>query len=144
MTVAGAGDHRSLPVSLHDVYNPGFWDDATPGKGARDSLNLPYWYPNPEGVVVLSWLAFFPACSNGVWAPATHLDYGRYIKLLEKRESLALGPFRPNPGRLDWETNPTVFFMLVRGEGCGWETRVNGTAGRWGLPVALGGATVGR
>ena len=46
-----------LPVSLHDVYNPGFWTDG-PNVNLRKTANLPTWMPNEEGLVIIEWAAF--------------------------------------------------------------------------------------
>eukprot|EP00429_Kryptoperidinium_foliaceum_P088080 CAMPEP_0176190538 /NCGR_PEP_ID=MMETSP0121_2-20121125/3988_1 /TAXON_ID=160619 /ORGANISM="Kryptoperidinium foliaceum, Strain CCMP 1326" /LENGTH=303 /DNA_ID=CAMNT_0017529159 /DNA_START=111 /DNA_END=1022 /DNA_ORIENTATION=- len=47
---AMGGGH--LPVSLHDVYNPGFWNDKVTGRSSA----YPDWMPNEEGLVVIDWL----------------------------------------------------------------------------------------
>ncbi|KXS19237.1 hypothetical protein M427DRAFT_53191 [Gonapodya prolifera JEL478] len=46
---------KHIHISLHDVYNPSFWNDNIQG---RDLNVHPPWMPNEEGLAVLDWLVY--------------------------------------------------------------------------------------
>jgi hypothetical protein len=54
-----------MHISLHDVYNPGFWTDDIRG---RNLTTHPSWMPNEEGLVVLDWLVYqLPSTFASPW-----------------------------------------------------------------------------
>jgi len=57
-------------VSLHDVYNTGFWSEEMSG---RDFAQHKEILPNEEGIVVIDWLSYrylADACNLYTFAPS--------------------------------------------------------------------------
>lgn len=60
---------KHIYVSLHDVYNPGFWNDRD--KTPRNKDYHPDWMPNEEGLTIIDWLVYQPtAC--GIYSVAKY------------------------------------------------------------------------
>ena len=94
-------------VSLHDVYNPGFWSDDK--KKPRDTAVYPRSLPNEEGIVVLDWLNYrylSNSCNLYTFA-VSKLMNARFVEelLVYRREADLSDPTRAL-------VESTIFFEL--------------------------------
>lgn len=101
-------DKETIPVSLHDVFHPGFWADGVKG---RDVRVYPDFMANEEGLVVVEWLAFNRDATRVFTFATSRVNYTNnkhFATLLRSRAEVLQGL---TPGRI----NPTLFFELHRG-----------------------------
>ncbi|KAJ3342710.1 hypothetical protein HDU93_001282 [Gonapodya sp. JEL0774] len=119
---------KHIHFSLHDVYNPGFWNDDIRG---RDPTVHPSWMPNEEGLAVLDWLVYqlpttfptpwqsrgvLPVCNVHTLASARFpLLFKRFVamrkEVLGEEHRYAVRPANP---KMEVESmgNPTLYWEM--------------------------------
>ena len=98
---------KHLFVSLHDVYNPGFWSDD---HFDRDLQVYPEWMPNEEGMVILDWMVYNDHACH-IYTAAKSRWPSTYKHLVSMR-NMIMGDDVERDYVLPYDANPTLFFEL--------------------------------